>query len=180
LAEHTTIWVICDRLTKYAYFIALPTHYIAPSLAQRFSVEICRLHGMPRTIISDRDPIFVNTFWRALFKAQGTTLQLSSSYHLQTDDQTKVLNKGLEAYLRCFTGEHRHNWYKYLHLVELWYNTSHHSAIDISPFQVLYGRSPPITIDMLNSPRTEITISDILQQHTLILHELKQNLYRTR
>jgi len=139
---HTTISVICDRLTKYAHFIALPTHCTALSLAQRFSVQICRLHGMPRTIILDWDPIFVSTFWRALFKAQGTTLQFSSSYHPQTDDQTEVLNRGLEAYLRCFTGEHLHNWYKYLHLAELWYNTSHHSAIGFSPFQALYGRAP--------------------------------------
>ena len=109
-AGHTVIWVICCRLSKYAHFLALPTHYTVESLAQRFSAEICRLHGLPTSIVSDRDPIFTSTFWRNLFKAQGTKLQFSSSYHPQTDGQTEVVNRGLEAYLRCFANHHPHSW----------------------------------------------------------------------
>jgi len=59
---HSVIWVLCDRLTKYVHFIALPTHFTAQQLAKRFSVEICRLYGLPKTIVSDRDPLFVSTF----------------------------------------------------------------------------------------------------------------------
>ncbi|XP_058747091.1 uncharacterized protein LOC131620088 [Vicia villosa] len=82
---HTVIWVVCDRFTKFSHFIALPTKFSAKDLALRFSVEICRLHGVPKSIVSDRDPLFLSTFWREIFKAQGTTLKYSSAYHPETD-----------------------------------------------------------------------------------------------
>nr|KYP31763.1 Retrotransposable element Tf2 [Cajanus cajan] len=82
---YTVIWVVCDRLSKYSHFVALPTHFTAQHLAQRFMQEIFRLHGAPKAIISDRDPIFLSQFWREIFKAQGTKLKYSSSYHPQTD-----------------------------------------------------------------------------------------------
>jgi len=69
---HTIIWVICDRLTKYVHFLALPTKFTAEDLVIRFSTEICRLHGIPKSIISYRDPLFLSKFWRELFKVQGT------------------------------------------------------------------------------------------------------------
>jgi len=117
-AGHSVVWIICDRLSKYVHFIALPTHFTAQQLTRRFLVEICRLHGVPKTIVSDRDPLFVSSFWQHLFKAQGTMLKFSSSYHPQTDGQTEILNRGLEAYLRCFVGSQPNKWYQYLHLAE--------------------------------------------------------------
>jgi len=171
-AGHTIIWVVCDRLTKYAHFVALPTHFTTPTLAHRFSIEICRLFGLSKTIVSDRDSLFVNTFWHTLFKAQGTTLKFSSSYHPQTDGQTEVLNRGLETFW-CFAGDHLHSWYQHLHLVEIWYNTAYHLAIGISPFHVLCGCPPLTTLDMIHIPRDDTTISDLLQQHTMVLHSLK-------
>jgi len=179
-ACHTVIWVICDRLSKYTHFLALPTHYTTQTLAQRFSTEICRLHGLPTSIVSNRDPIFTSTFWRNLFKAQGTTLRFSSSYHPQTDGQTEVLNRGLEVYLRCFASHHPHSWYRFLHLAELWYTTSYHSSIDTSPFHALYGRPPPTAINILHTPRTGTTILDLLHEHTIVIHHLKHNLHRNR
>jgi len=104
-AGQTVVWVICVCLTKYTHFLALLTHFTAQQLAKCFAVEIFHLHKMSKTIVSDRDPFFVSTFWRQLFKVQGTTLKFISTYHSQTDGQTEVLNKGLEAYLRCFTGD---------------------------------------------------------------------------
>ena len=156
------------------------TSFTAPNLARQFSIEIFCLHGIPKSIVSDRDPFFVSTFWCTLCKAQGTTLKFSSSYHPQIDGQTEVLNRGLEAYLRCFTSEYPHSWYQYLHLEELWYNISYRSAIGTSPFQALYGRPPPTTLDMLHTQRVGTTISDLLHQHTLVLHNLKNNPRRTR
>ena len=67
-----------------------------------FVKEIARLHGMPRTIVSDRNPIFTNQFWEEFFRLQGSELRMSSTLHLQTDGQSKFLNKCLETYLRCF------------------------------------------------------------------------------
>ncbi|KAL0385792.1 UNVERIFIED_CONTAM: hypothetical protein Sradi_2973500 [Sesamum radiatum] len=74
----TVIWVVVDRLTKYAHFISLPARFTAASLAVVFSESIYRLHGMPRFIVSDRDRVFISQFWRELFRLSGTTLKFSS------------------------------------------------------------------------------------------------------
>nr|GEW13498.1 Ty3/gypsy retrotransposon protein [Tanacetum cinerariifolium] len=139
----SAIWVIVDRLTKFAHFLALPTHYTAASLATLFLNHIYRLHGLPTSILSDRDPIFLSRFWKELFGQIGTKLLHSSRYHPQTDGQTEVVNRCLESYLRCFACDEPHRWNKYIYLAKFWYNTSYHSAIKMTPFQALYGRPPP-------------------------------------
>nr|KYP64304.1 Transposon Ty3-I Gag-Pol polyprotein [Cajanus cajan] len=136
---YTVIWVVCDRLSKYSHFVALPTHFTAQQLAQRFMQEIFRLHGPPKVTISDRDPIFLSQFWREIFKAQGTKLKYSSSYHPQTDGQTEVLNRTLECFLRCFVSDNPRSWLHFLHIAEFWYNTNKHSSLATSPFHVFYG-----------------------------------------
>lgn len=108
-----------------------------------------------------------------MFKAQGTTLKFSASFHPQTDGQTEVLRKAEEAYLRCFTNDYPHSWFQYLHLIELWYNTLHHSAINTSPFQALYGRPPHTILGMFHTSRTRTTIPNLQHQHTLIIHAIK-------
>lgn len=110
------IWVVVDRLTKFAHFIALSSGFLASSLVVIFLAEVYRLHGVLRTIVSDRDKIFISKFWKELFKALGTTLAYSSSYHPQSDGQTEVLNRCLETYLQCFMSEQPQLWTRYLPL----------------------------------------------------------------
>ncbi|KAA3479823.1 Retrotransposable element Tf2 [Gossypium australe] len=105
----TTILVIVDRLTKYGHFIALTHLYIATTVAQVYLDQMYKLHGAPESIVSYRD--------RQLFKHLGTKLHFSTAYHPQTDGKTKVLNKCLEGYLRCMTGERPSEWSTWLHLV---------------------------------------------------------------
>ncbi|GAU18789.1 hypothetical protein TSUD_80780 [Trifolium subterraneum] len=177
---HTVIWVVCDRLTKYVHFIGLPTRFTAKDIATRFSTEICRLHGPPKTIISDRDPLFLSNFWKEFFRVQGTTLKYSSAYHPETDGQTEVVNRTLETYLRCFASENPRKWFKFLHLAEYWHNSSFHSAIKMSPFEALYGRSPPTIQNFVNGSSNSSDIEQKLGERQQILTILKENLKRSR
>ncbi|KAL4587069.1 hypothetical protein LXL04_011719 [Taraxacum kok-saghyz] len=176
----TAIWVIVDRLSKYAHFIALPPHYTAPSLAIIFLQHIYRLHGLPKTIVSDRDPIFLSHFWKDLFAKIGTKLLHSSAYHPQTDGQTEVVNRCLESYLRCFASDEPNRWSKYLYLAEYWYNTTYHSAIEMPPFQALYGRPPPSFPHYTMGSSKVASIDSSLGDHQRLITQLKETLQRTR
>lgn len=107
---YSVIYIVVDRFTKYGHFMALAHPYAAHEVAQEFLQSVFKLHGFPRTIVSDQDPIFLSSFWKSLFSLQGTTLNYSSAYHLQSDGQTEALNKSLEGYLRCHVSEKLKTW----------------------------------------------------------------------
>jgi hypothetical protein len=81
-----------SQASKYGHFLALSHPYTTAKVAQVFLAHVLKLHGMPNTIVSDRDPVFNSSFWRELFRLQGTSLAFSSTYHPQSDGQTKALN----------------------------------------------------------------------------------------
>jgi len=168
--------VVYDRLSKSAHFIALSTSFTTSQLANRFPVELCRLHGIPKSIISDRDPLFLSNFLEELFHLQGTKLKFSTTYHPQTEGQTEVINRCLEIYLHCFTNDNLRCWYKYLHPAKFWYNSSYHSAIKTTPFQALYERPPPSILDYVSDTASEPNLDTTLQKRTQILRQLKTNL----
>ncbi|KAF2295858.1 hypothetical protein GH714_034617 [Hevea brasiliensis] len=156
-----SILVVIDRLSKYAHFLALSHPYSAKVIAEKFVDGIVKYHGMPRSIISDHDPIFMSHFWREFFKLSGTKLNMSSSYHPQTDGQSEVTNRCLEQYLRCFTSQQPRKWSNFLSWAEYWYNTSFHISIGMTPFFTLYGRDPPMI------PRYELGHS-LVQENALL------------
>lgn len=80
--------MVVDRQSKYSHFIPLKHPYSARVLAEIFAREVVRLHGIPASILSDTDPIFVSSFWKELFKLQGTALKMNTAYHPQMDGQT--------------------------------------------------------------------------------------------
>lgn len=142
----TTIYVVVDILTKYAHFMTLVHPYSAKDVAQLFMDNVFKLHGMPATIVSDRDAIFTSNLWQELFKLQGCQLHLSTTYHPQTDGQTEIVNKGLENYLKCMCGDCPKHWAKWLSLAEWWYNTSFHLLLKLHPIMLCMVKTLQIII----------------------------------
>jgi len=113
-------------------------------VAQCFLDDVFKLHGFPGTITSDRDPIFVSHFWKEFMSLQGIQIQLYIAYHPQTDGQLEVVNICLETYLRCMCSDSPAQWSKWLPLAERWYNSTYHSTIKASPYEIVYGQAPPV------------------------------------
>lgn len=176
----TYIMVFVDRLSKAAHFIALPSSLTAAKLALIFCNEVVRLHGLPKSIVSDRDPLFISKFWSELFRLQGTTLALSSAYHPQSDGQTEVLNRCLEDYLRCFVLDEPCLWSKFLPWAEWSYNTAWQSTIKMSPFEAVYGGRPPSVPHYVQGSSSSSELDLMLTQRTAILSLLKANLARAQ
>jgi Retroviral aspartyl protease/RNase H-like domain found in reverse transcriptase/Reverse transcriptase (RNA-dependent DNA polymerase)/Integrase zinc binding domain/Retrotransposon gag protein/Zinc knuckle len=134
------VWVVVDRLTKAAHFIPYREGYDMNQFARLYIKEIVRLHGIPVSIVSDRDPRFTSRFWTSLQKAMGTELRLSSAYHPQTDGQSERTIQTLEDLLRLCVLDFKGSWDEYLHWAEFAYNNSYQASIGIAPFEALYGR----------------------------------------
>ena len=113
-----TIFVVVDRLSKYAHFMPLSHPFTAVTVAQLYFDHVFKLHGVPKTMVSDRDRVFLSKFWQEFFKLQHVTTHMSTAYHPQSDGQTEVTNRSLEGYLRCMVGETPKEWATWLSLVE--------------------------------------------------------------
>ena len=136
------ILVVVDKFSKYAHFIALTHPFTALQIAKVYLDHIYKLHGLPTALVSARDKIFTSTIWKKLFRLSQTELQMSTAYHPQTDGQIERVNQCLEGYLRCTVHVCPTKWKDWLPLAEYWYNTSYHSSLNRTPFEVLYGHEP--------------------------------------
>ncbi|GJZ81829.1 ribonuclease H-like domain-containing protein [Tanacetum coccineum] len=137
---HDTIWVIVDRLTKSAHFIPTRETDSMETLTRLYIKEIVSWHGVPISIISDRDSHFTSRFWKSLQNALGTQLDMSTTYHPETDGQSERIIQTLEDMLRACVIDFGKGWEKHLPLVEFSYNNSYHASIKATPFEALYGR----------------------------------------
>ena len=149
--QHDVIIVTIDQLTKVEHFSPMRSSYTIDFVANVFMCDIVRLHGIPRKIILDRDPVFTFAFWTSLQHDLGVQLNFSSAYHPETDGQTKRVNQILEDMLRMYLMDRQTHWEDYLYLVEFAYNNGYHSSIGMAPFQALYGRPcrTPLSWDSL-------------------------------
>ena len=176
----SVILTVVDRFSKYAHFIALGHPYTAASVARAFFDGIVRLHGFPTSIVSDRGPVFTGHVWRDLFKMAGVKLRMSTAFHPQTDGQSEVVNKVIAMYLRCVTGDRPHAWVDWLSWAEYCYNTSFHTALRATPFEVVYGRPPPPILPYRpGTARTEAADA-LLRSRDDILAEVRQRLIQAQ
>ncbi|GKD99019.1 putative reverse transcriptase domain-containing protein [Tanacetum coccineum] len=142
---YDTIWVIVDRLTKFAIFAPMRETGPMDKLARMYLKEVVTRHGMPLSIICNCDPRFASNFWRSLHNALGTSLDMSTAYHPQTDGQSERTIQTLKDMLRACAIDFGKGWVNHLPLVEFSYNNSYHASIKAAPFEALYGqkcRSP--------------------------------------
>jgi hypothetical protein len=148
IKKHDAIMVVVDKLSKATHFIPIKSTFKAIDVANVFIKEIFRLHGLPKTIISDRDAKFTSSFWKILFAGLGTQLEFSMAYHPQTDGHTERVNRVLEDMLRMHVMHHPKQWEEYLPLVEFSYNNGYQESLKMSPFEVLYGRKCRVPIKL--------------------------------
>jgi transposase InsO family protein len=174
--KQNVILVIVDRFTKYVHFISLSHPYTASKVAALFLQHVFKLHGLPSSIVSDRDTVFTSLFWEELFRRQGVDLAMSSSYHPQSDGQTEVVNKSLEHYLRAFAADKPSLWVEWLPLAEYWFNTNYHTSTKLSPFEALYGYLPPRLIEFVPGLTRVAAVEDLLEHRQQVVGLLEHNL----
>ncbi|KAK1602098.1 hypothetical protein QYE76_017141 [Lolium multiflorum] len=170
---HDSIFVVVDRFSKMAHFIPCSRTDDASHIASLFFREIVRLHGVPRSIVSDRDVKFMSYLWKTLMAKFNVKLLFSSSSHPQTDGQTEVVNRSLSTLLRVLVKKNLKAWEDCIPHAEFAYNRAKHSTTSRSPFMVVYGFEPPTAIDLLPLPLHEQVNMDIDKraQYMKKLHE---------
>lgn len=178
--KYTAILVVVDRFSKGVHLAPLTPNYTAHNVANIFFNTVCKLHGIPRSLISDRDPLFISKFWRELFSLCGTKLRMSTAYHPESDGQTEVFNRVLEQYLRSFVHNKPSQWSKFLSLAEWSYNTSVHSATGFSPYQITFGKEPPSIPHYLQGSSTIEVVDTMLDSRQQLITKLRRNLLKAQ
>ena len=174
------VWVIVDRLSKSAHFLAVRMTFILERFFRLYIREIIRLHGVPVSIVSDRDPRFTAHFWRSFQKAMGTQLTMSTAFHPQTDGQSERTIHVLEDMLRACVLGHKGSWEKHFPLVEFAYNNNYQASIQMAPYEALYGRSCRSPICWTEVGKSSITGPDLIRDTSEKVSLLQQRLLTTQ
>ena len=122
--KRDSVWVVVGRLTKSAHFVPVRIDYSLDKLAELYKKEIVRLHGIPVSIISNRDPRFTSRFWGKLQEALSTQLNFSTAFHPQMDGQSEIVIQVVEDMLRSCVIDNEGSWDRHIPLVEFVYNNS--------------------------------------------------------
>ncbi|KAM2690392.1 hypothetical protein EV1_043581 [Malus domestica] len=170
------VWVVVDRLTKSAHFIPVREKYSLNKLAELFITKIVKYHGIPVSILSDRDPRFTSKFWTTFQEALGTRLLYSTAYHPQTDGQSERTIQTLEDMLRSSVMQLGDDWHAKLDLMEFAYNNSYHSSIEMAPFEALYGKSCRTPLCWSEVGERVLVGPEIVEETTQNVQVIKSNL----
>nr|GEX87637.1 putative reverse transcriptase domain-containing protein [Tanacetum cinerariifolium] len=177
---YDSIWVIVDRLTKSAHFLPMKKTNSIEKLAQLYLKEIVCMHGVPVSIISDRNSLFTSRFWETLQKALGTQLNLSIAYHPETDGQSERTIQTLEDMLRACAIDFGNSWDRHLPLVEFSYNNSYHASIKATPFEALYERKCRSPVCLSEVRDSQLTGPELIRETTKKIVQIKNRLLTAR
>ncbi|GJV56133.1 putative reverse transcriptase domain-containing protein [Tanacetum coccineum] len=177
---YDAIWVIIDRLTKSAHFLPIREDFKTEKLARIYINEIVARHGVPVSIISDRDGRFASHLWQALQKALGTKLHMSTAYHPETDGQSERTIQTLEDMLRACVMDFGGSWDTHLPLVEFSYNNSYHTSIKCAPFEALYGRKCRSPVIWTEIGESQLIRPELVQETTEKIFQIKERLITAR
>ncbi|GKE16359.1 putative reverse transcriptase domain-containing protein, partial [Tanacetum coccineum] len=180
LQGYNTIWVIVNRLTKSAIFVPIRETDPLEKLAKLYLKEVVARHGIPVSIIYDRDPRFASRFWRTLQKALGTSLDMSTTYHPKTDGQSERTIQTLEDMLRACVIDFGKGWVNHLPLFEFSYNNSYHASIKAAPFEALYGRKCRSPVCWAEVGEVQLTGPEVVHETTEKIFQIKQRIQAAR
>ena len=180
--SYNAIFIVVDRFSKTAHFIPTQTQINAPDLAKLFLDNIFRIHGFPRSIVSDRELYFLSNFWHKLFSLTNTTLRFSIANHPQTDGQTERTNRTLKQYLRIHTRHNPSSWSRYLVTAELAYNNVTHSATGMLPFYLVFQRHANLPLDFALSDlqSKNAAVESLLNARQKVLNTARDSLIKAR
>ena len=170
--ENEGVIVFVDRLTKQAHLEPIPITITAIQTANILFKLIFRNHGLPKEIVSDRDPKFTSSCWKTLCKIIGTQLNLSTSFHPQSDGQSERLNKTISEMLRHFANKKPRDWDKHLYNLEFAYNNTKQSSTKQTPFFLSTGKDPLIPAVFLNNEKINTKIASTEE----LLNKIKENI----
>ena len=162
--KYDSIWVVVDRLTKLTHFLPVRTDYSLDNLAKLYIKEIVQLHGIPVSIISDRDLWFNLRFWGKLQEALGTQLNFNTAFHPQMDGQSKIVIQVLEDMLRSCVINYEGSWDRHFPLVEFVYNNSFQSSIGMTPCKALYKRKCRTPLCWTKLSEKKVIGPDLIQE----------------
>jgi len=175
------IMTVVDKLTKMAHFIPINMKSSSGDVARIYFDEIFRLHGLPKALISDRDPRFTGNFWKSLFKILGVEQLMSTAYHPQTDGQTERINQILEQMLRAFVSYEQDEWDLLLPAAEFAYNNAEQSSTKFSPFKLNYGKDPLVPASLFQPNDTNVpSVTEFLEKQATNLKFAKDQLIRAQ
>ncbi|GJS12462.1 putative reverse transcriptase domain-containing protein [Tanacetum coccineum] len=168
------------ELTKSAHFLPIREDYKTEKLAKIYTNEIVARHGVPVSIISDRDGRFTSHLWQAFQEALGTRLDMSTAYHPQTDGQSERTIQTLEDMLRACVMDFGGSWDTHLPLIEFSYNNSYHTSIKCAPFEALYGRKCRSPVIWTEVGESQLIGPEIVQETTEKIVQIRERLKTAR
>nr|GEV55810.1 putative reverse transcriptase domain-containing protein [Tanacetum cinerariifolium] len=163
---YDNIWVIVDRFTKSVHFLPMMEDDSIDKLTKLYLKEVVTRHGIPISIISDCDPRFTSNFWRTFQKALGTQLDMSTTYHPETDGQSERTIQTLEDMLPACVIDFRNGWEIHLPLIEFSYSNNYHASLKAAPFEALYGCKCRSPVCWAEAGDAQLTSPEIIQETT--------------